>query len=133
MPPIDLRRTLSYLAVGGATAGLYYGLIALLYSVLGIAYLIAVSVAYAGAIAFHFLANRNVTFGVRSGDARSQVLRYAVLAAANYVVTILVVAISVDLVGLGVYAGSTLAILANLVTGYLAMKHWVFGVSRADP
>jgi putative flippase GtrA len=127
-----LRRTLSYLAVGGATAALYYGLIALLYGVLEIAYLIAVSVAYAGAIAFHFLANRKVTFGVRGGDAHSQVLRYAVLAATNYVVTILVVAVSVDLAGFGVYTGSTLAILANLATGYLGMKHWVFAASRTD-
>ena len=126
MRQIDLRRVVSFLAVGGTTALLYYALIGLFYSLLGMPHLIAISIAYLGGIGFHFVGNRTVTFGAHGGDAKAQGVRYLVLAGLNYVVAMAVVLISVDTAGWNVYVGSTLAIFATMAIGYLGMQHWVF-------
>jgi len=120
------RRIAAFLVVGGITAGIYYALIGLLWRVLGLHYLLGVSVAYVCAVVFHFMASRHVTFEASQDSARRQIPRYLAMAAINYVITVSVVDLSVRLAGLHVYFGSTLAILATMVTGYLGMRRWVF-------
>ena len=121
------RRSIgAYLVVGGITAAIYYALIGLLWGLLGAHYLLAVSVAYVSAVAFHFLANRRVTFEAFHDSARRQLPRYVALAVVNYLVTLLVVDLAVRVAGLHVYVATTVAILATLVTGYVSMRRWVF-------
>jgi len=120
------RRIVAFLVVGGITAAIYYALIGILWGLLGAHYLVAVSVAYVCAVAFHFLANRRVTFDAARDSAGRQLPRYVALAVLNYLVTLLVVGFAVRFAGLHVYVGTTLAILATLLTGYLGMRHWVF-------
>ena len=120
------RGIAAFLVVGGITAVIYYALIGILWGLLGAHYLAAVSVAYVSAVAFHFLANRRVTFDASRDSARRQLPRYVALAVLNYLVTLAVVALAVRVAGLHVYVGTTLAILATLVTGYVGMKRWVF-------
>ena len=122
-----LRRIGTYLVIGGLTAAIYYALIGILWGLLGAHYLVAVSVAYVSAVAFHFLANRRVTFDAFHDSARRQFPRYVALAVFNYLVTLLVVDVAVRVAGLHVYVGTTLAILTTLVPGYVGMRRWVFG------
>ena len=121
----------AYLVVGGITAAIYYALIGVLWGLLGAHYLLAVSVAYVSAVAFHFLANRRVTFEAFHENAGRQLPRYVAFAVFNYLVTLLVVELAVRFAGLHVYVGTTLAILATLVTGYVGMRHWVFARPRS--
>ena len=121
------RRSIgAFLVVGAITAAIYYALTGILWGLLGAHYLAAVSVAYVSAVAFHFLANRRVTFDASRDSARRQLPRYVALAAFNYLVTLLVVDFAVRFAGLHVYVGATLAILATLATGYVGMRRWVF-------
>ena len=120
------RRIGAYLVVGGITVAIYYALIGILWGLLEAHYLLAVSVAYVSAVAFHFLANRRVTFEAFHEGARRQLSRYVALALFNYLVTLLVVGLAVRFAGLHVYVGTTLAILATLATGYVGMTRWVF-------
>jgi putative flippase GtrA len=121
-----LKGTSTFLVVGGATAAFYYLLIYLFYGLFNTYYLVAVSIAYVTAVIFHFIANRNVTFGGRNGDTKIQIVKYAILAGLNYVVTLMVVALSVKYLILNIYVATALAILATLGIGYLGMKYWVF-------
>ena len=121
------RRSIgAYLVVGGITAAIYYALIGLLWGLLGAHYLVAVSIAYVSAVAFHFLANRRVTFEAFHDSAGRQLPRYVALAVLNYLVTLVVVDLAVRFAGLHVYVATTLAILATLATGYVGMTRWVF-------
>jgi putative flippase GtrA len=120
------RRIAIYLVVGGITAVIYYGLIGILWGLLGAHYLVAVSVAYASAVAFHFLANRRVTFDAFNYSAGRQLPKYVALAVFNYLLTLLVVDLAVRVAGLHVYIATTLAILTTLVPGYVGMRRWVF-------
>lgn len=123
----SLRRSVgTYLVVGGITAAIYYALIGILWGLLGTHYLVAVSVAYVCAVAFHFMANRRVTFEAFHERAEKQIPRYVALAVVNYFVTLLVVDLAIRFAGLHVYAATTLAILATLATGYVSMRRWVF-------
>lgn len=121
-----LRRIRAFLAVGGLTAAIYYALVSILWGLLGAHHLIAVSVAYVSAVAFHFLANRRVTFEAFRDSPGRQFPRYVALAVFNYLLTLLVVDLAVRVAGLHVYVGTTLAILATLVPGYVGMRRWVF-------
>jgi putative flippase GtrA len=120
------RRIGIYLVVGGITAAIYYALTGILWGLLGAHYLVAVSVAFVSAMAFHFLANRRVTFDAFRDNAGGQLPRFVALVVFNYFLTLLVVDLAVRVAGLHVYAGTTLAILATLVPGYVGMKRWVF-------
>jgi putative flippase GtrA len=122
----QLKQIAAYLVVGTLAAALYYLLIYVLYGLLTIHYLVSVSIAYAVAVAFHFLMNRNVTFGSRDVNPRRQGVRYVALAAFNYALNVTVVFVAVDLLALNVYVSSALGIIATMVVGFLGMKHWVF-------
>src|ERR1041385_4529092 len=98
-----LKQIAIFLLVGGLTAAIYYLLIYALYGLLAIHYLVSVSIAYAAAVAFHFVMNRNVTFGGRNADPRRQGVRYIALAAFNYALNVTVVFVAVQLLALNVY------------------------------
>jgi putative flippase GtrA len=120
------RSIAAFLVVGGITAAIYYALIGIFWGLLGVHYLIAVSVAYVSAVTFHFLANRRVTFNASGNSARRQLPRYVALSVFNYLLALLVVDLAVRVAGLHVYVGTALAILATLVPGYVGMRRWVF-------
>jgi putative flippase GtrA len=110
----------------------YIGLMALLLNVLGLNYRVCVSVAYLVAIALHFLLNRHITFRAADSHAIRQAWRYLTMAAINYVVTLAVVSVVVDVLNWSVYIGLFLALVATIVVGYVLSKLWVFRVSE-DP
>ena len=126
----QLKQVAAFLLVGGITAALYYSLIYILYGLLQVHYLTAVSVAYVPSVIFHFLVNRNVTFGEKHGDPKGQFIKYVFLAALNYVVNFAVVVVSVEYLVLNVYLGAALAIFATVTIGYFGMKRWVFSPAK---
>jgi putative flippase GtrA len=122
----NIRSLASFLLVGGVTAGLYFGLLALFLEVIGLDYKLGVSAAYLLAISFHFFSNRHLTF--RSGHARivPQVVRYLIVAFVNYLLTLGVVFVVVDRLRSSAYVGVMASILLTLVFGYAGSKIWVF-------
>ena len=112
--------------VGLATAAIYFALFALFEGVLAWDYRIAVSIAYGVSVAFHFTANRNVTFGGKGGRIGSQLIKYAAVAGINYAVTLLVTATVVEVFKLSAYLGVVAAVATTTVTGYILFRDWVF-------
>ena len=116
----------AYLVVGGLTALIYFGLIALGIEVLKIDYRVAVSIAYAFAVSFHFLANRKFTFRVVDNKVIRQSIRYLGVLLINYLITISVVFFLVTKHGASTYLSAAISIIVTVGVGYFASKFWVF-------
>lgn len=116
--------------VGATTAAIYFGVFALLHDIIGVGYQIAVSFGYGCGVAFHFLANRNLTFKDAEGHIPTQLVRYAVVVGINYVVTLIVVGVAVEAFGLSPYLGVLAAVAVTTLTGYALLASWVFRGQR---
>lgn len=117
---------LAYLIIGGLTAFIYFGIIALDVEILELDYRIAVSIAYVIAVSFHFLANRKFTFRVSDSRVVRQFFRYIGVLLINYLITISIVSLSVDRLGVSPYEGVAASIAVTVVVGYIVTKFWVF-------
>jgi len=115
-----------FAVVGLATAAVYFALFAILEGLLAWDYRLAVSLAYVAGVAFHFIANRNVTFKGMHGHIGWQLIKYGAVAAINYVVTILVTAAVVEVLHLSAYVGVIAAVAATTISGYILFRDWVF-------
>lgn len=116
----------AYLVVGGLTALIYFGFIALGVEILELDYRIAVSVAYVFAVSFHFLANRKFTFRVVDNRVIRQSIRYLGVLMINYLITISIVSLLVGKHGVSTYLSAAVSIVVTVGIGYLASKFWVF-------
>jgi len=126
----ELLQFAKYLVVGGSTAVLYFGLLILTVDVLHLGHFLAVSISYPLAITFHFLANKLFTFRSRSPQVSGEVLRYLCVAFLNYLISLVVIYLVVDLGGQSTYYGAALAVAVTVGLGYGVTKLWVFQHSR---
>jgi len=133
----DLRKHLPvfsrFLFVGATTAAIYFGVFALLHDMIGLGYRIAVSFGYGCGVAFHFLANRSLTFKDSEGHIPAQVVKYALVAGVNYVVTLIVVGAVVEGLGLSAYLGVVAAVAVTTLAGYVMFGRWVFRSNLTKP
>ena len=125
-----LNDFMRYLAVGAATALLYFGLIFLLVEFFGLEGIWPISAAYILAVSFHFLCNKFYTFRRSGTKSLREIFRYFGLLFVNYTITIVVVHVTVNRLGYPTYVGAALAIAATLAIGYAMTKLWVFQRTR---
>lgn len=124
---IKHRRSLAaFFAVGIATAAVNFSVFTLLWEYGNTERTLAVSSAYGIAVLFHFYMNRRFTFRGQDGNLGSHAIRYAVMVAVNYGVTLAVVAFSVSVLMLSPYAGIVLSTVATFLIGYAVSRFWVF-------
>lgn len=117
---------LTYLVVGGLTAIVYFGFIALSVEIFELDYRVGVTVAYVLAVSFHFLANRKFTFRAVNNQILHQSIRYLGVLMINYLITLGVVYFCVDRFGISTYLSAALSIVITVSVGYFASKVWVF-------
>ena len=116
--------------VGSITTLIYFALMLIADISLGLPSMVAVSLAYSGSTIFHFLANRHFTFSGNHGPHGTQLFRYLIMWVINYLVTILVVGICIELFYLSPYIGVCISVLLTMCIGYLLSRHWVFRISE---
>jgi putative flippase GtrA len=112
--------------VGAATAVIYFLVMWFADSIVGLGYLVVVSLAYFASTVFHFLANRHFTFSAASGQCRRQMVRYLVMWSVNYVITLAVVGFCVERFHFSPYIGVCVSVLFTLCVGFLLGRYWVF-------
>jgi putative flippase GtrA len=113
--------------VGGATFVIYFALQILLAHI-GVAPLVALSIAYLIAVSFHYTCNRVFTFrwtATSQMAAVGSLARYAVVNVVNYGITLVAVQAMRGL-GYDIHVGMVVAIIITLFTGYMMYKFWVF-------
>jgi putative flippase GtrA len=127
----ELRNLALFLFIGAAAAGIYFGLLALFLEGFHLDYRISVSAAYVLTVTFHFLSNRHLTFRARGYEITPQVVRYLIVVGVNYVLTLAVVFVVVEILQSNTYIGVALSVPVTVIFSYVASKVWVFGVSSS--
>jgi len=123
---------LKFGVVGATTAVFYFFVMWFASSILNFGYIFAVSAAYFVSTLFHYLANRTFTFSAEAGRHSLQLAKYMVLWIVNYVITILVVGISVERFGFSAYLGVCAAVVITVFVGYFLSRYWVFKIRGVD-
>ena len=115
-----------FLLVGLITAFFYLGIFALLWKIMDMNYHVAVSIAYVVSIVIYFFTHRHVTFKNTNNAIKQQLPKFIAMILFNYIITITVVHISVEVFSLQPYFGTVIAIGANTLSNYFIAKLWVF-------
>ncbi|MEV4755036.1 GtrA family protein [Micromonospora sp. NPDC049559] len=117
-----------FLLVGGLSAAVDTGLLWLLHGGFGVPVPVATLVGVVTSFVVNFLLNRGWVFAA-TGSTRGQLVRYLLLAALNWVLTVLSVS---ALVAVGVYyLVARLAVLVVLtVLNFVGYRVWVFRTPR---
>jgi len=112
--------------VGVVTFALNFFLVWLLYGMAGLGYQLAVTCAYFITVVAHFWLNRSFTYAQEGGSAMPDTARYGIMLLINYLLTLSVVTVTVELFKLTPYSGIVFATLATAFSSFLLMKHFVF-------
>jgi putative flippase GtrA len=126
LPIPDVHGFIKFGLVGVTTALIYFFVMWFVGAILGIQYTVAVSLAYFVSTLFHFLANRHFTFGAAHGHRKSQIVRYLLMWFINYLITIVIVGLSVETLQLSPYIGVCVSVLFTMCVGYILGRFWVF-------
>jgi len=123
----DVKSFLVFSFVGAATAAIYFSSLAVLLELFTINYRGAVTISYFLGVTFHFLTNKFVTFrNKESSGAVTQLFRYAFVVALNYVVTMMIVLLTVEKLHQPPYLGVLISVGVTVIMAYLLSKHWIF-------
>jgi putative flippase GtrA len=115
-----------YVAVGGTTFMIDFGVLVLLHGVLKVNVLIAASISYWLSILFNFLVNRFWTFSANEkSELGRHVAFYLVLLGFNYLFTIAFLAFA-DHIGLHYTVGKIIAVAIQMSWTYVIYKKVIF-------
>lgn len=117
---------LSFLLVGALAAAINFATFSLCLQLASLDYSIAASIAYVLSVVFHFLANRQFTFKQTSGNLSQQLPKYLSLVLLNYLTTLFVMYLIVELLQLSPYLANLTAIGVTVGTGYMLSRYWIF-------
>lgn len=117
-----------FLIVGGLTAGFYVSFFTLLWKMLHLNYQVAISISYIVSVILYFFANKKFTFKNSGNTMAQQVPRYLFLLLINYLVTLTVMHITVELLSFPPYIGIFAAIGITCMLSYSLSRLWIFKV-----
>jgi putative flippase GtrA len=122
----NCKKVFFFLLFGIVTLFIYYAILGIFFSFLGLQYREAVTIAYSASIIFHFLTNRKFTFNSGEKIIRNQILRYLLIALLNYIIQLGAIILFYEMFGVNFYLSTLFGIMLTMVTGYLLMNSWVF-------
>jgi len=130
--PASVGLVVRYLFIGALTFGAYFLLLDLLFSRLGAPYPLAVAIAYAVAVTFHFIANRRFTFQASTtASLRAHAARYIAVLVINYLSQLAIIYFLFEVAGFSFYLAAIAGIGMTLVIGFILLRYWVFAPSGA--
>lgn len=120
------KSILAFLTVGALAAVINFTTFTILFNVTNLNYEIITSIAYIFSVVFHFTANRSFTFKSRNISMVNQLPKYSGMVLLNYLITLLVMRFTVEVLHLSPYLGNVFAITTTVGICYLLSKYWVF-------
>lgn len=120
-----VRSLARYLIVGLVSYGIDIGLLTLAWYVLRLPLWLATSIGFWGSFAVNFVLSRHWTFDAANHPVGAQLVRYGVLVAVNYVVTVLAV-MALHQAGLPVVAARTITLAVLTASTFIIYRTWVF-------
>lgn len=122
----DIRTFSLFLGVGASSALSYFLSFGIFYNFLHLPYKPAVSMAYFISVLVHFLGNRTLTFKSHGAHLLRHLSRYIVMVLINYIITLFIMHIVVQILHFSPYLGIVASIATTTGIGYLIAKFWVF-------
>ena len=90
-------------------------------------YEVSITFAFFLTVAFHFSLNRFFTYSLRSEGARFFAIpKYLIMLVINYLITLSVVFLTVNFLGLSAYFGIFFSTVSTAFSSFLIMNHYVF-------
>jgi len=127
MPPLaHCRQLLRFALVGGTTYVLTVAAFCFLNKELATGRLTAATLSYFLGIAFHFTANKLFTFGNCKPGLHIQVLRYGMVCAINYLISMACLELLVRKCNVPATLAFGLSVATTTVLGYVLLRFWVF-------
>jgi putative flippase GtrA len=120
------KSILLFLFVGLLSAAVNLGSFTVLWKFVGINYQVAVSVAYVLSVLVHFVVNRKLTFQSDHTHFLLQMPRYFTMIFINYLITLGVTRMVVELLHMSPYVGILCSIGVTINVSYLMLRYWVF-------
>lgn len=114
-----------YLLVGVVSYGIDVGVLSLFWHVLHAPLWLSTSAGFWSSFAANFVLSRNWTFRQNHQAPGAQLLRYSVLVAVNYTVTVFAVT-ALHRSGFGVITARTLVLAVLTLSTYFLYRKWVF-------
>lgn len=114
-----------YILVGIVNTVIYSCLLWFFLSVNKFQHPVSVGLAFIMAMCFQYFANKHFTFGVESSSLRG-VYRYLVAALVNYIFSVFVVWVGLDIISLSTFSASLLSAFFASVIGYFLSLFWVY-------
>lgn len=96
----------------------------------GVDYHVAAVIAWLVAVANNFVLNRHWTFDAAEGPAHFQALRFLVVSALAFVVSLLLLTVLVESAGMAKVPAQAIAVAASTPLNFLGNKLWSFRASR---
>jgi putative flippase GtrA len=119
-------RILRFVFVGATTFFFNMVLIWLFYEKLELNNRISVTSAYLITVLIHFLLNHSFTYRQNLETMTFDFLRYIAMVVLNYLITLSLSIVVVELFGLSIYLGGVFSILITGITSFIIMNHFVF-------
>jgi putative flippase GtrA len=114
-----------YFLVGAANTVLYSCLLWFFLKGNNFPYPVSIGFAFVLAMSFQYLANKYFTFGVTSASV-VEVVRYIAAAAINYVVSVIVVWMCLDVLNTSTLSASFFSAFGAAFAGYFLSFFWVY-------
>lgn len=125
-------RLFKFCCIGGLTTAIYFLVMWCWISFIPSSYIYAVTFAYIFSTGFHYFFNRRYTFNIKVISHKAQISKYIIVCALNYLITLLVVKISVDIYLQSPYFGVFISIVFTVLIGYLLSNYWIFKIAKRE-
>jgi putative flippase GtrA len=126
--PANWLQLVRFGIVGGIGFAVNLAVYALFVHVLAVDYHVAAVAAWLIAVVNNFLLNRHWTFDAGDGVVHFQAMRFLVVSVCALVVSLLLLTVFVEDIGLAKVAAQALAVAASMPLNFLGNKLWSFRV-----
>jgi putative flippase GtrA len=120
-----------FVFVGFLTFGINISCFHFFYGLLAYDYKVAVSLAYLMTLVSHFFLHRFFTFAAGEQALIHHTWRYLLMLGLNYILSISVVWITVEIAGISPYFGVVASTGVTAFSSFFVMKHFVFREGKA--
>jgi putative flippase GtrA len=124
--PANWLQLVRFGVVGGVGFVVNLAVYALFVHPLGVDYHVAAVAAWLVAVLNNFVLNRHWTFDARGGQAHAQAIRFIVVSAGAFVVSLLLLTVFVEAAGLAKVLAQALAVAASMPFNFIGNKLWSF-------
>jgi len=115
-----------FLAIGSLTFAVNLSIFHVFYGTFKFDYLMAITISYSISLILHFTLNRYFAFNANKQDFKRSLFKYILVVAFNYLITLVVILITTEVMMFSPYIGLVLSIAVTACLTFFLMKYFIF-------